>query len=43
MLSTAKSTIVKFSHVVQKIPFINSEKKFLGVHNVHTNISVQWG
>ena len=27
-------------HLVQKIPFINSEKKILGVNNVHTNIRV---
>ena len=47
MLSTAKSASVGFSQVVQlfappaqKIPFINSEKNFLGVNNVRKNITV---
>ena len=30
-------------HLVQKIPFINSKKNILCVHNVRTNIRVQQG
>jgi len=48
MLSIAKSANVDLPHpqtllrqLAQKIPFINSEKNFQGVNNVHTNIRVR--